>query len=536
MAASTADWRERIALHLLQVGAIAIVVASLPFKTFDLDRFFVVKELILHVSAVGAALLCLGSRRRLSLTAVDLLVAGFLGMSVVSAMFAQNWWLSGRALSISLSGALLFWVGLTLRRAGLQRQLLIAIAIAVVIGALTALVQAYAGATTDYFSLNRAPGGTFGNRNFMAHLAAIGAPAVVIAALSARTKVGFTLGALGSVILSAALVLSRSRAAWLALVAAAVVIGGIAVVTRVSISGGRTWGRLRILGVAAAVGALAAAFLPNQLEWKSTSPYLDSVRGVVNYKEGSGAGRLVQYTNSLRMASTHPILGVGPGNWAVVYPRFAERGDQSLAADEGMTDNPWPSSDWIAFVSERGFAATGFLALALIALVFRAIGDLRRARGESDRERSTLGLMLIGTLTATIVVGLFDAVLLIAIPTFFFWLLAGVLGPPVMGKRTLGKGVHEFAPALLVLFGALSIGRSAFQVAAMSTYSASPRLSGIATASRMDPGSYRIRMRLADGYFARGDCVKAATYASAARKLFPNAGDPRSVLRRCSTK
>src|SRR5512140_597982 len=95
MAATTADRRERIALLLLQLGAIAIVLAAFPYKSFDLDRFFVPKELILHVTAVGAALLCLGGRRRLSLTGADVLLIMFLALSAVSATFAQNWWLAG---------------------------------------------------------------------------------------------------------------------------------------------------------------------------------------------------------------------------------------------------------------------------------------------------------------------------------------------------------------------------------------------------------------------------------------------------------
>jgi O-antigen ligase len=536
MAAYSAARRERLALLLLQFGAIAIVLIALPFKTFDLDRFFVPKELILHATAIGAALLCLTGRRRLSMTAVDGLLLAFLILSAASAVVAPNWWLAGRALAMSISGVLLYWVGLTIRRAGLHRPLLIAIAIAVVIGALTALVQAYAGATTDYFSLNRAPGGTFGNRNFMAHLAAIGAPAVVIAALSARTKPGFLLGAIGSVILAAALVLSRSRAAWLALIVAAVVICGIAVLTGVSISAGRTWGRLRILAAAAALGALGAAFLPNRLEWKSDSPYLDSVLGVVNYKGGSGAGRLVQYTTSLRMAMAHPLLGVGPGNWPVVYPKYAVNGDPSLAADQGTTDNPWPSSDWVAFIAERGVVAAACLALALMALIVRSIRDLRGGRSEVDLEHSTAALMLTGTITATVIVGLFDAVLLIAVPTLFFWLLAGVLAPPVDGKQTIASGVHGFAPLVLLGLGVLSIGRSATQIAAMSTYSTSPRLSAIESAARLDPGNYRMQMRLADAYANRGDCTQAVGHARAARKLFPNAIDPRAILRRCGVK
>jgi O-antigen ligase len=536
MSSITADKRERLALHLVQLGVLVVVLIALPYKTFDLDRFFVPKELVLHVTAVGAALLCLGGSRKLSVSAADVCLAGFLLVSLVSAAFAQNWWLALRAVSMSISGALLFWVGLSLRRAGLQRYVLAAVALAVVCGALTALVQAYAGPATELFSLNRAPGGTFGNRNFMAHLAAIGTPAVVIAALSARTRVGFFFGALGSVVLAAALVLSRSRAAWVALVAAAVVIGAVALITKVSISGGRTWSRLRILALAAVTGVVASAFLPNRLEWKSSSPYLDSVRDVVNYKEGSGAGRLVQYQNSLEIAMAHPILGVGPGNWPVEYTKFADRRDPSLSSAGGMTDNPWPSSDWMAFVSERGFIATILLMLALLAITIRALRELPTARQTQDFERATAALTVVGTVVTTMVVGLFDAVLLIAIPTMFMWLLIGVLSPPVERKRSLSSGVHEFGPVLLVLFGLIAIVRSSGQIAAMSTYHGATRVATMERAAKFDPGSYRIRIRLAESYASRGECSKAGRHAKAANAMFPNASAPRSVLRRCGLK
>ena len=143
--------------------------------------------------------------------------------------------------------------------------------------------------------------------------------------------------------------------------------------------------RLKVLAGASASAVITALFLPNALEWKSDSPYLDSVRGVVNYKEGSGAGRLVQYRNSLRMAVANPVLGVGPGNWAVEYPKFAVRNDPSLN-DEGMTSNPWPSSDWVAFLAERGFAAVLLFAMALFGLL---VGAWIRARACVDGPRAS---------------------------------------------------------------------------------------------------------------------------------------------------
>ena len=85
------------------------------------------------------------------------------------------------------------------------------------------------------------------------------------------------------------------------------------------------------------------------------------------------------------MAVAHPVFGVGPGNWAVEYPKFASRNDPSLN-DEGMTSNPWPSSDWVAFVAERGFAAVVVYALALFGLL---VGAWMRARAATDVARAT---------------------------------------------------------------------------------------------------------------------------------------------------
>ena len=65
----------------------------------------------------------------------------------------------------------------------------------------------------------------------------------------------------------------------------------------------------------------------------------------------------MQYNNSARMSLHIRCSASGPGNWAVVYPKFASHGDPSLGTD-GMTANPWPSSDWMTFLSERGLVAS----------------------------------------------------------------------------------------------------------------------------------------------------------------------------------
>lgn len=525
-----AGFPEHAALRVLQAGAVAVVLAAAPYKAFDLDRFFVPKELVLHATALAATLLCLPRARRLGLGRVDQLLGLFLVVGVLSALFATNWWLAGRAVAVSLSGAACFWSARAVSRAGLTRPLVAAVAVAGIVGAITALLQTY-GVRTEYVSLNRAPGGTFGNRNFMAHACVITMPALVLVATTAATRRAFGWWAAGLALVAGALILSRSRAAWLALVVGAVVLLPLVIMALGRGRGTLRLGRLFALPLAAALGGGIALVLPNTLDWRSDSPYMDTAKSVVNYKEGSGRGRLVQYGNSLRMSLHHPLFGVGPGNWAVVYPKFAARDDPSLA-DDGTTSNPWPSSDWMTFVSERGIASFVLLGLAMLALVADGLRGVREGRTPEDRLTSCA---MLGTLAILIVVGSFDAVLLLPVPALVAWTLLGALSPPTRERKvvTLGIGRRVLLMGAVAALGALAIVRSASQLLAMSIFSTTSRVAALEQASTRDPGSYRIHVRLAEGYARRGSCKRAIAHAGAARALMPNAPEPRRLLASC---
>lgn len=530
VATSAPSLAERAALVALQVGAVAVVVAAAVYKQFELDRFFVPKELVLHVVATVAALCCLARARTLRLSRVDQLLGLFLALGLVSALFATNWWAAGRAVALSLSGAACFWCARVVARAGFARWLIAALALAGVVGAMTALLQTY-GLRLDAFSLNRAPGGTFGNRNFMAHLCVIVFPALLLSTLRAESPRTFGWWSAALATVAGALVLSRSRAAWLALIACVVVLLAFAylAVRRAHVI--VRWRRLPLLLVIAAAGAGVALVLPNTLNWKSDSPYLETARSVVNYREGSGRGRLVQYKNSARMSLHHPVFGVGPGNWAVVYPRFASPGDPSLGSD-GMTANPWPSSDWMTFLSERGPVAFVLLALAMVALLTEAIRALRR---EEDPEHALSAWALLGTVAVLLVVSTFDAVLLLPAPALLAWGLLGALSPPSRPRTVIELPTSRRVAAMLLvtILGGLAIARSSTQLAAMSVFESSTRASRIERAAELDPGSYRIHLRLAEAYAKRGSCANVRLHAGMARALFPNAAAPKRLLAGC---
>ncbi|MGH7648461.1 MAG: O-antigen ligase family protein, partial [Gemmatimonadaceae bacterium] len=397
-----------------------------------------------------------------------------------------------------------------------------------------ALLQAY-GVQSDFVSLNRAPGGTLGNRNFVAHLAAIAMPALLWRTLGARTAWRARAGGLGVVVIAAVLTLSRSRAAWLAL-AVCVPIAAIGV-----IAGHRVWRRSeaaaragRLAAVVAAV-VLAAMFVPNALNWKSDSPYLDSVRGVVDYRAGSGKGRLVQYRNSLRLASAHPVLGVGPGNWAVRYPTVATPNDPSIDQDDGMTSNPWPSSDWMAMLAERGAPATACLLVAFIGL---GVTGLLAMSPRGGPDQFAQGLALVATTVIVVVTGAFDALLLLPAPALIVWGLVGALSVQARTRATieLTSGRRVAAMLVVLVAGAAAAGRNAAQSLSMELVERDGRIAAIERAASLDPGSYPILMKLATLDARRARCDAVRERAGAAHALYPAAPAPRRLLAACGVK
>jgi O-antigen ligase/polysaccharide polymerase Wzy-like membrane protein len=521
----------RWALLALQTGALLVVLIALPYPLFQLDRFTFAKELVLLAVALTAILCCLGSARSLSIFMADALVGGFLACSLVSALFAHNRWLAARGFGVSLAGAALFWAARTVTRGGHGPRLLAALAAAVAAGASTGLIQAYGLVSSELTSTTRAPGGTFGNRNFMAHMIAIGLPVLTMVTLRARRRLGFALGTVGVALTAAALVLSRSRAAWLGAAACGVFLAveGLWI--------GRLWAdrrlrsRVLVLVGTALAGLLMALVLPNRLNWRSESPYLDSLAGVANYREGSGRGRLIQYGNTLDMAADHPLLGVGPGNWPVHYPDYMSPGDPSFDADDPIPTNPWPSSDWMAMLAERGLPASLLLLLAGGSIALAAWARVRAPRrGTPELD----DLTIVATVIAIVVVGAFDAVLLLPAPTFLAWTAIGVLASSARPIRQVGLSplARRRLTLAVAVVGGLLLAQSVSQVAAM-VLSNGGRREALELAARVDPGSYRLQILLAQQWRAAGRCDRARLHAERARSLFPNHPAPRVVLRAC---
>jgi hypothetical protein len=95
------------------------------------------------------------------------------------------------------------------------------------------------------------------------------------------------------------------------------------------------------------------------------------------------------------------------------------------------------------------------------------------------------------------------------------------------GRRQLMLGV--------AMVGGLLLAQSVSQVAAVILADGGRR-EALELAAKVDPGSYRIRMLLAEQWRAAGRCDRAAPHAQRARELLPNHPAPRAVLRACGVR
>jgi hypothetical protein len=142
------------------------------------------------------------------------------------------------------------------------------------------------------------------------------------------------------------------------------------------------------------------------------------------------------------------------------------------------------------------------------------------------------------TLAAAVVVGTFDAVMLLAAPAFVIWTSLGALAEMSGLPATAGR-LPAPSPAIRRLAGvALTVVllactlRSVGQVMSMALYTTG-RASSIGMAGRLDPGNFRVRVRQAELAARRGRCSEVRTHAGAARALFPEADAPRRLLAAC---
>lgn len=525
---------------VLTLGAFAIVLAGVNSTVFDLERHTVPKAFVLHMTAMLCLVRLLPGWRTMMPGIVEALLGAFVVWTAISFLFSENHWLALDALAISFSGLVLFLGARRLVRSERARAFtLTGLAAAAVLAALLGIAQAH-GVRIEWLAQDRVPGGTFGNRNFLAHFLTIALPPVLMAAVSGQRRF-VRMSAIAAILLmTMAIVLTRSRAAWLGvLVALTIMTAAVLLARRGQTSGVRPW-RMVPAALAFVVSVALAVFLPNRLAWSTETPYAESLARIADFASGSGKGRIVQWRNSLRLVPENPVLGAGPGNWFVHYPRVTTPGDPSFGAVDPIPTNPWPSSDWVAMIVERGPIGAMLLLLAGLSAAVIAVRRTVTPKlpqyptytgDDVTRPNSARAIATLGVLTATFVTGLFDAVLLLPAPVFLVSTTLGLLLPatqPVSSRPLAGRVRRAAVTATLSIAAAVSI-ITAGRLASLIVARDAPGRDELVLAARLDPGGHRVRLLLS----RRGDCIERVRYARAAAGLMPHHEAPRRALRAC---
>ncbi len=519
-------WPRRAAADILGLGLVLAVIIALPAAPSDLDRHQLPKETVMHLATWMAVVLARPGLVRSGLSrAARVGFSAFLLLTVTSAVLATNPWIALRASALSITGIAAFLTARALAEQGLGDRLLRWCGVAAGVGVATALAQAY-GVESLLFATTRAPGGTFGNRNFMAHFSALSLPILVTLTLVTRRGVTAIAAAIGFAALTVGIVLSRSRTAW---------IGGLLGSATYLLATAPAWRRhalpvvrrrALLLAGALVLGIGAALFVPNTLAWRSASPYAETLAGLANHSEGSGQGRLIQYRHTLRLAILHPLLGVGPGNWPIRYGEVAPSNDPSWAYADVIPLNPWPSSDWMALLSERGIAALLAILLVGSSVLWRGVQGIK-----AGGSRTMAAITLVTLLVIAAVEGIFDAILLLPTPLFLVALAGGSL---LAASDGVDLAMADESPpsrgslVLAVLLGVIVI-RSSLQTTAYLVAGSGRSLTRLTWAARIDPTSYPIRIALA----MRAPCASARDDVRAALRLAPGWPAPRAAAKRC---
>jgi O-antigen ligase len=511
-------WKTRAAAVLLVLGAFGVVLAGVESPRFDLDRYLVPKALVLHLVALGMLLLGFPSLRAARWGYAEWLFVAFVASSGVSTALATNRWLALSAWGIGVSSLVLLLAAREVAQTH-RWQVLAGVVAAAVVGAGFGIAQAY-GASWELLAETRPPGGTFGNRNFLAHMSVLAAPPLAMLVARANRPRWLVPALVGLGVVTAAVVLTRSRAAWLGGIG-----GGVSAAVALLISrGGARPTRRRTVALVAALGVASAAavFLPNRLQWTSDSPYAETLTRLVESGQGSGRGRLIQYRNSLELAKEAPVWGVGPGNWFVHYPRVTTDGDPAYAGHLSIPTNPWPSSDWVAMLSERG---------VLGVLLFLVAGGLAAGRAlayarTGSRDEALAGAALVALIVTAFVTGSFDAVLLLAAPSYLVWTATGLLLPePRRPTEWIPPAPRKRVRAICALIVLMLVADSATHTAAIMMTGTGRSRATLQKAARVYPGEHRLQILLAE----RGSCPAARQ----ARDLMPHHANVKRMAASC---
>lgn len=394
------------------------------------------------------------------------------------------------------------------------------------------LAEAY-GAVPFFSEPGRRPGAMLGNRNLSARFVCLTLPLLWRKCVVA---VGWREGAVVTIqvaLTCATLILSRSRGAWLISLTAVLVLPLATTVLGRRLPPSQRWGATRrwFTGIGAAACVLMA---PTRLGWTGAD-YADSLVRVAELSEGTGRGRVVQFATTARMLTASWPVGVGAGNWSVVYPKFASSGDPSVALRAVYPTQRVPRSDALSLLAELG-APGAILICVFVVLVGRRT---RALLADDNADAQLFGVVLAATCTMTVLLGFVEPVIR-STPTLLMLVAVLAIASARSGLRAGDLGRW---PPLATVVLAVSIVASVHLTLAATREAAATNLlrhlkspADLTSALRIAPDNVEVRLTMAFVLTHAGLCEEAREHVTHALAMQPYSGAARDIQRLCDSR
>ncbi len=247
------------------------------------------------------------------------------------------------------------------------------------------------------------PYGTISNKNLYASALYLTIPFIWYQAAISK-RIWKQMSSAGMVIVTSVIILCKTRAVWLALAVALLSTPLILLVLLKlkkanAVMLGQLLKRMRggavLMAIGIAMGIATVALVDSSLSVDHDKPM--NVTDPRSFRE-----RLILWERSIHMITDHPLLGVGGGNWKVVFPSY---GLDGLRGETGDVFFQRPHNDFIWVLSENGPPGLALYVLIFCSAIYYCCLAVRKA---SSVAHGTLAVLLIFGITGFLVFSLFS--------------------------------------------------------------------------------------------------------------------------------
>jgi O-antigen ligase len=405
------------------------------------------------------------------------------------------------------------------------------------------------------------PGSTFGNRNVASEAVAAAIPfGLALFPFDDRPRRADAI--VGTIDLWAPLALAlalelgylavaRTRGAWLG--------GGLGIAVFFALRRPRL-PRAAVAGtIAIGAAVVLAAMVPGRWtahdsrDAKRFAPGGHVLREAIDPRSPVARTRIGLWRRTLQMYREHPLSGVGPGNFAVAFPRYAEPGATEDAVLSPTEVPRRAHDDLLERLAETGPLGLGALLAVYLVAGGLAIAAARRARQEGRSADSSVAAAGAASLAAVAGSGLTGFPLAMPATAFLFGVALGLLAagaagaagtqderPPGAARRRAGAwlmaallvaGAGWWSARRLAASYALARAEAALR-ADDSPESAARALPFLARAAAAQPTDFMIALRTAYAESRAGHPAESAQAALRALAIEPDSANAWEALAR----